>query len=64
MQSKRSASVRLFGGPCRIDVEGIIGIRNKMLHFMGYWARMRADRHGGDEGVPDLVTIGYIAGLY
>lgn len=21
---------------CRIDVEGIIGIRNKMLHFMGY----------------------------
>lgn len=40
MQSKkpRRASVRLFGAisPCRIDVEGIIGIRNKMLHFMGY----------------------------
>lgn len=43
-------------------VVGIIDIRNKMLHFMGYCEG--ASRRDGVEGVSDLIMIGYVGGLY
>lgn len=38
-EAERSDDERLFGAiypSSSVHVEGIIGIRNKMLHFMGY----------------------------
>lgn len=42
---------------------GVIDIRNKMFRFYGLLLR-GANRRGGAEGVSDLITIGYVGGLY